>query len=198
MKLIWGTAALHKLSTAAPHNICQSPALVRTTTSGQILQLFVINNVFPVGFRSLHITETALLKVSNDLLQVLDTGSHAVLVLLDLSAAFNTINHSILLHWLEKLVGIQGIALQWLASYLKDRTFSVGKYSSLSAPLSCGVPQGSILGPLLFTLYMLPLGAIFKKYKISTTAMQMIPSSIFQQKLTAVTLWMCFTTVLRR
>ncbi len=83
--------------------------------------------------------------------------------------AFNTIDHSILLHRLEKLVGIQGVALQWLASYLKDRTFSVniGKFSSSSAPLSCGVPQGSILGPLLFSLYMLPLGAIFKKYKIS-------------------------------
>jgi len=46
VKLIWGTAALHKLSTAAPHNSCQSPALVRTTTSGQILQLLVTNNVF--------------------------------------------------------------------------------------------------------------------------------------------------------
>ncbi len=85
------------------------------------------------------------------------------------NSAFDTIDHSILLHRLEKLVGIQGVALQWLASYLKDRTFSVsiGKFSSSSAPLSCGVPQGSILGSLLFSLYMLPLGAIFKKYKIS-------------------------------
>ncbi len=75
--------------------------------------------------------------------------------------AFDTIDHSILLHWLEELVGIQGVALQWLASYLKDRTFSVsiGKFYPSSAALSYGVPQGSILGPLLFSLYMLSLGA---------------------------------------
>lgn len=72
--------------------------------------------------------------------------------------AFNTTDHSSLLHQLEKVVGIQGVALQWLASYLKDRTFlvSIGKFSSSSVPLSCGVPQGSILGPLPFSLYMAP------------------------------------------
>ncbi len=69
-------------------------------------------DTFQSGFKSLHSTETELLKVSNDLLQVLDTGSHAVLVLLDLSAEFDTNDHSILLHQLEKLVGMQGFTLQ--------------------------------------------------------------------------------------
>jgi len=133
------------------------------------LGTFNISDTFQSGFRSMHSTETALLKVSNDLLQILDTGSHAVLVLLDLSVIFDTIDHSILLHRLEKVVGIHGAALQWLASYLKDRTFKVnmGKFTSASVPLVCGVPQGSILSPLLFSLYMLPLGAIFEKYRIS-------------------------------
>ncbi len=140
--------------------------LLERVVYSQLDSYISISNVldtFQSGFRSLHSMETALLKVSYDLLQVLDTGSYAVLVLLDLSVAFDTTDHSILLHRLEKLVGIQGVALQWLASYLKDRTFSVsiGKFSSSSAPLSCGVPQGSILGPLPFSLYMLPLGAIF-------------------------------------
>ncbi len=132
--------------------------------------LLTFSDAVSVLCRSLHSTETASLKVSNDLLQILDTGSDAVLVLLDLSAAFDTIDNSILLQQLEKWVGIQGTALQWLASYLKDRTLSVsiGNFSSSSAPLLFGMPQGSILGPLLFSLYMLPLGAIFMKYKISS------------------------------
>lgn len=91
-----------------------------------------------------------------------------MLVLLYLSTAFDTIDHSILLHRLEKVVGIKGVALLCLASYLKDReiSVSVGKFSSRSVPLECGVPQGSILGPLLSLLYMLLLGAIFKRCKI--------------------------------
>ncbi len=69
---------------------------------------------------------------------------------------------------LDDHVGIQGLALEWFSSYLKDRTFSVslGNYSSSVAPLMCGVPQGSILGPVFFSLYMLPLGSIFEKHGI--------------------------------
>ena len=118
------------------------------------------------GFRALHSTECALLKVQNDIL--LAVGSWALLVLLDLSAAFDTIDHNILLKRLEYEVGLQGSVLQWFSSYLSDRSFSVslGNFSSSSAPIKCGVPQGSILGPLLFSLYMLPLGSIFNKHNI--------------------------------
>lgn len=128
-----------------------------------------ILDTFQSGFRTCHSTESALLKVTNDILLPLDSGSHVVLVLLDLSAAFDTIDHEILLNRLECWVGVQGIALQWFALYLKDRTVAVnlGDFSSTLAPLVCGVPQGSILGPLLFSLYMLPLSTIFQKYSIS-------------------------------
>ncbi len=128
-----------------------------------------IGKVYPPGFRMRHSTETALVKVFNDLLMTLDAGDSAVLVLLDLTAAFDTIDHMVLLSQLEKYVGIQGQALNWFKSYLTARSMAVryGAYTTSSTSLTWGVPQGSILAPTLFSLYMLPLGDIFKKYDIA-------------------------------
>ncbi len=113
------------------------------------------NNIldrFQSGFRAGHSTESALLRVSNDILRGVDSGSCVVLLLLDLTAAFDTVDHDILIARLKNHVGVQGLALKWFSSYLKDRTFSVslGDYSSPTAPLVCGVPQGSILGQFYF------------------------------------------------
>ena len=116
---------------------------------------------FQSGFRVNHNTKSALLKVTNDLLLTTDTGDCALLILLELSSAFDTVDHSILLYRLEKWVGIRDTALEWFKSYLSDRTFTVilGNASSSVTALTCGVPQGSILGPLLFSIYMLPSGS---------------------------------------
>ena len=128
-----------------------------------------ILEVFQSGFKTMHSTESALLRVFNDILLANDCGDHVILVLLDLTAAFDTVDHNILISRLQHLVGICGIALEWFKSYLADRTLCVrlADFESSSAPLSYGVPQGSILGPLLFSFYLLPLGSIFRKHGIS-------------------------------
>ncbi len=113
--------------------------------------------------------ETALVKMTNDLLLASDQGCVSLLVLLDLSAAFDTIDHDILIDLLQNYTGIQGQALRWFRSYLSDRyqfVYLNGEASQLST-VKYGVPQGSFLGPLLFSLYMLPLGNIIRKYGIS-------------------------------
>ena len=95
----------------------------------------------------------------NDILSVQDRGELTAVSLLDLSAAFDTINHDLLLSRLTEWFGIDGVVLQWVCSYLTDRSQLVKVDGALSTPqlLLCDVPQGSVLGPLLFTMYSTPL-----------------------------------------
>jgi len=124
---------------------------------------------FQSAYRQYHSTETALLRVHNDILTSIDRKEEVILVLLDLSAALDTIDHSILLNRLETRYGIKGLALNWFKSYLEGRSQSVCVDNILSEPseLICGVPQGSVLGPVLFTLYSAPLEDIIKKHNLN-------------------------------
>jgi hypothetical protein len=111
------------------------------------------------AYRKNHSTETAIIRVTNDLLRAVDRHGEVVLVLLDLTAAFDTINHEILLQRLCNRYGMDGTVLRWFQSYLFNRAQTVtidGAQSDL-VPLCDGVPQGSVLGPLCFSMYTAPL-----------------------------------------
>ena len=92
----------------------------------------------------------------------------SVLTLLDLSAAFDTVDHTILLHSLQHHYGISGTALSWFASYLQGRTQSVLVNNTFSDPanLSFGVPQGSVLGPILFIMYTKHLSSVIDSHSL--------------------------------
>ncbi len=145
--------------------------ILEKVVSSQLYSFLEKNDIcedFQSGFRPYHSTETAL-RVTNDLLLSSDRGCISLLVLLDLSAAFDTIDHNILLNRLENFVGISGSALAWFKSYLSDhhQFVAVNEEVSYRSQVQYGVPQGSVLGPLLFTLYMLPLGNIIRKHGVS-------------------------------
>ena len=102
------------------------------------------------AYRKQHSSEMTLIKIQSDILQALDNGGVAALVLLDLSAVFHTIDHSIFIKHLEHTHGISGDAL-WMAFYLREGNQQV--IASANVLLEYGVPQGSVLGPKLYMLY---------------------------------------------
>ena len=125
-----------------------------------------LHAVHQSAYRKFHSTETALLKVQNDILQSLDKNCVTALVLLDLSAAFDTIDHQTLLNRLEKQYGISNNPLAWVSSYLSERfqTVSVNGEQSQPVLMKYSVPQGSVLGPKYFTMYTKPVGAICRSH----------------------------------
>ena len=107
------------------------------------------------GFRSLHSTLTALIEATNCWSVNIDNGLVNGVIFIDLKKAFDTIDHSVLIRKLHKY-GVDRSSLKWFESYLCDRSqkCSINGHLSNIAPVSCGVPQGSNLGPLLFLVYI--------------------------------------------
>ncbi len=127
-----------------------------------------LNELMQSAYRKFHSVETALLRVQNDILRALDNHYSVLLILLDQSAAFDTVDHSLLLQRLSERFGVRGSALSWFKSYLSERSQTVCIQSTKSSPkrLTCGVPQGSVLGPLLFTAYTSPIGDIVRAHGV--------------------------------
>lgn len=122
-------------------------------------------------YQSFHSTETALLRVHIDILRSIEDGKKAILVVLDLhvSAAFNTIDHSIPIDRLRTQIGVTGTVLEWFKSYILGRSQKVviGYTESKPQLLTSGILQGSVLGPLLFIPYFAPLGAVIESYGLN-------------------------------
>ena len=120
------------------------------------------------AYRQYHSTETALLKLHNDILINMHNKKVTALTLLDLSAAFDTIDHQLLLSTLSSYFGINSTCLAWITSYLSNRTQCINLSGTLSKQVAIpyGVPQGSVLGPLLFSLYTTPLSDIIRKHRV--------------------------------
>ena len=137
----------------------------------QQLQHFMEENgicgIYQCAYHAHHSAETALVRIHNDIAQSIDSRRSVLLVLLDLSAAFDTINHKTPLRRLAGY-GLSGDVLAWLTSYLCNRTCVVRVKSGVSEveAMTTGVPQGTVLGPLLFNAYIAPLTTLLQQHNI--------------------------------
>jgi hypothetical protein len=131
----------------------------------QIMRIFCNCTIF-CKCTSFH---AVLLHLCNDTAVAKDSGLATCVVVLDFSAAFDTVDHDILLHRLSCTFNFSGIVIKWFHSYLSNRFQCVRFNSCTSSPFSllCGVPQGSVLGPRLYSLYVSPISEIVELYKLS-------------------------------
>ena len=150
-------------------NINPSPGSLLLEVLNDHLACNDLHVLLQSAYRSCHSRESALMRVHNDIMISLDNGNIVILVLLDLSAAFDTVNHDLLLSRLEKRFGITDTVLNWFKSYFCSRTqfASINQSHSTKRDLLVGVPQGSVLGPLLYLLYNAPISDVIASHQLN-------------------------------
>jgi len=149
--------------------LCSLGKALEKVVYSQLIEHLTANsmlNPLQSGFRAGHSTSTALLKVAGDLLEAMDNRLLSILVLYDFSNAFPSVHHELLLAKLKQF-GLSSSVISWISSYLDDRFQRVVNGSDISSliRLCFGVPQGSVLGPLLFSLYVNDVSHIFRTSK---------------------------------
>ena len=145
--------------------------VVEKVVDARLAEHVNLHRLLPVvqsAYRPFHSTETAILRVLNDMIGVVDQGHIGALMLLDLSAAFDTVDHSILMEVLRRLFGVEGNALGWLTEFLPERSQvdRVGESEFDSLPLHFGVLQGSVLGPKRFIRYTEDVDDLFVRHSM--------------------------------
>lgn len=153
------------------YNLTYISKVIEKVVCTQLVDFLIeqdLYDTFQSAYREGHSTETTLLKLNNDLMIAVDSHFAVAMACTDLSSAFDTVDHSNLLLTLKERLGIGGVVLEWLKSYLEGRKYKVNIHGTKSSPhpFKYGVPQGSILGPVLFTIYILPLGDIIRKHDL--------------------------------
>ena len=152
-------------------NLCFIAKILEKQVLSQVSSYLNSHNLYntcQTAYRPVHSTETALLNVFNDLLLSLSKGNISVLAVNDFSSAFGTIDHSILVHRLHTDIRFTDAVLKLFSSYLTDRTHYVSllNHCSAFASVHSGVPHGSVLGAMHFTMYIKPLSAIIDSHSI--------------------------------
>jgi len=153
-------------------NVSFLSKVIEKIVAGQLITYLDGNNLLPScqsGFRKFHSTETLLLRLLSDIYGAIDRSQLTLLALFDVSAAFDTVDHEILLNMrLHVSFGLSGNFFEWIGSFLHGRSLSVvhGPTRSRWVPALYGLPQGSVLGPLLYIIYTSGLASLLAEHAV--------------------------------